>query len=216
MLTFYDFELSAECYQARFMLGVLALEYSRVDVEFYPGKEHESAWFTELSPLHLLPVLQDEGTTLYDVQAILVYLASRYDKTQSWYPCHSASMVAEVTQWLGFSRALAASSGAARLHESFFHLTNVEAARDRAHRLLRVLDEHLWFSEQQGREWLCSGPSPTVADIALFPDVALSEEGGVSRIDYPAVRRWTDRVKRLDGFVSMSGVFPAGPALAGN
>jgi len=37
----------------------------------------------------------------------------------------------------------------------------------------------------------------------------------VSRIDYPAVRRWTDRVKRFDGFVSMSGVFPAGPALAG-
>lgn len=210
MITLYDFELSAECYQARLMLGVLALEHSRIDVEFYPGKEHESAWFTELSPLQQLPVLHDDTTTLSDVQAILVYLASRYDETETWFPCRSASRLAETTQWLGLSRALTASSGAARLHESFFHLTDLEAARDRAHRLLRVLDEHLWFREQEGREWLCSGTHPTIADIALFPDVALSEEGGVSRIDYPAVRRWTDRVKRLDGFVSMSGVFPAG------
>jgi len=43
---------------------------------------------------------------------------------------------------------------------------------------------------------------------ALFPEVALSEEGGVSRADYPAVRRWTDRVKCVDRFVTMPGIFP--------
>ena len=41
----------------------------------------------------------------------------------------------------------------------------------------------------------------------------VSEEGGISRQDYPAIRRWTDRVKRIPGFVVMSGVFPAGPQL---
>jgi glutathione S-transferase len=41
--------------------------------------------------------------------------------------------------------------------------------------------------------------------------VILSEEGGVSRQDYPAIRRWTDRVKRIPGFTVMPGVFPAGP-----
>ena len=38
----------------------------------------------------------------------------------------------------------------------------------------------------------------------------LSEEGGVIRIDYPAIRRWCDRVKRIPGFIVMPGVFPAG------
>ncbi|MGO4835058.1 glutathione S-transferase, partial [Rhizobiaceae sp. 2RAB30] len=52
------------------------------------------------------------------------------------------------------------------------------------------------------------------ADIACFPYIALSEEGGVSRQDYPAIRRWMDRVKRVPGFSVMSGVFPAGPARA--
>lgn len=214
MITLYDYELSADCYQARLALALLGLEYSRVDVEFYPGTEHETEWFTDLSPLQQLPVLCEEETTLYDAPAILVYLAARHDPTASWYPGGDPALVGQVTQWLGFSRALAGSAGAARLHESLGHLTDVDAARSRAHALLRVLDEHLWFGEQEGRDWLCAADRPTIADLAVFPDVALSEEGGVSRIDYPAVRRWTDRVKRIDGFVPMSGIFPAGPVAA--
>ena len=39
----------------------------------------------------------------------------------------------------------------------------------------------------------------------------LSEEGGISRMDYPALRRWTDRVRRIPGFKVMPGIFPASP-----
>jgi len=39
--------------------------------------------------------------------------------------------------------------------------------------------------------------------------VVLSEEGGISRLDYPALRRWTDRVKRIPGFEVMPGIFGA-------
>ena len=88
---------------------------------------------------------------------------------------------------------------------------DLESCQSGAHRLLRVLDEHLWFREQEGRDWACSAAEPTVADIAIFPDVALSEEGGISREDYPAVRRWTERVQRLPGFVDMPGLFPVAP-----
>ncbi|MYI15929.1 MAG: glutathione S-transferase, partial [Acidimicrobiaceae bacterium] len=34
------------------------------------------------------------------------------------------------------------------------------------------------------------------------------------RQDYPALHRWTDRVKRIDGFTPMPGVFFAAPARA--
>ena len=44
--------------------------------------------------------------------------------------------------------------------------------------------------------------------------IMLSEEGGISRQDYLAIRRWCDRVKRTEAFIVMSGVFPAGPAKA--
>jgi glutathione S-transferase len=51
-----------------------------------------------------------------------------------------------------------------------------------------------------------------LSSIACFPYVMLSEEGGISRPPYPAIRRWTDRVKRIPHFTLMSGVFGASPA----
>ncbi len=73
---------------------------------------------------------------------------------------------------------LAPTASAARLHEGFGHDVDVDRARAGAHRLFRVLDEHLWFAEQEGRDWLCGPGHPTIADIACFPGVMLSEEGG--------------------------------------
>ena len=40
----------------------------------------------------------------------------------------------------------------------------------------------------------------------------LAPEGGVSLLDFPALRRWTDRVKRIPGFSVMAGIFPASPS----
>lgn len=211
MITLYDYELSAECYQARLMLGVLGLAHERVDVEMYPSRQHESEWFRELSPQARLPVLRDGAVLLDDPHAIATYLARRYDTDERWYPDAPATLGA-VQGWLGFARSFAASSGEARLAVSFDADGDLSALRSEAHRLLRALDDHLWFGEHSGRPWLLDGEHPTVADVVLFPDVALSEEGGVDRIDYPAVRRWTDRFKRIDGFAAMSGIFPAGPA----
>lgn len=204
----YDFELSAECYQARLMLSALGLDYERADVEYFPSGEHTSAWYTRISPMQQLPALQDGDRVLSGPHPVLVHLATTYDRERTWCP---PDRLAQVVTWLGFGTAFAASGGAARLHASLFHLTDVEAARREAHRLLRVLEDHLWFAEAEGDRWLCGGEHPTIADLAVFPEVVLSEEGGVSRIDYPAVRRWTDRVKRIPGFVAMSGTFPTSP-----
>jgi glutathione S-transferase len=114
--------------------------------------------------------------------------------------------------WLAFADAVTGTASAARLHDGFFYEFDVDACRAGAHRLFRVLDEHLWLAERERQDWVCSSANPTIADIACVPYVMLSEEGGISRQDYPAIRRWTDRVKRLPGFIVMPGVFPAGPA----
>jgi glutathione S-transferase len=95
-----------------------------------------------------------------------------------------------------------------------FYEFDIDKCRAGAHALFRVLDEYLWFAEQQGQDWLCPGDHPTIADIACFPYVMLSEEGGISRLPYPAIRRWADRVKRIPGFTLMPGIFMADPALA--
>ena len=213
MIRLYDYELSGNCYKLRLMMSILGIEHETVPVDFHPGEEHKSAWFRELNPLGQLPVIEDDGLVLRDAQAILVHLASNYDPTERWYPLGDPGLLGVIGQWLAFSDGITATAAAARLHDGLFRDVDVEACRAGAHRLFRVLDEHLWFREAEGQDWICPGQHPTIADIACFPYVILSEEGGVSRQAYPAIRRWTDRVKRIPGFIVMPGVFPAGPVM---
>jgi glutathione S-transferase len=209
MLTLYDYELSGNCYKVRLLLNMLQVPFTARAIDFHPVREHKSDWFLKLNPLGQLPVIDDDGLVLRDAQAILVYLASRYDESGRWYPRDDAAALGKVSQWLGFAEGLTTTAGAARLHDTQFLDVDIGKCRAGAHALLRILDEHLWFAEQEGQQWLCSVDHPTIADLACFPYVMLSEEGGVFRMPYPAIRRWGERVKHLAGFKPMSGIFPA-------
>ena len=212
MLTLYDYELSGNCYKVRLLMAFLKLSYSQRVIEFYPSKQHKSREFLDINPLGQLPVLSDQDIIIRDAQAILVYLATKYDKQKIWYPTDKAALLAQVSEWLFFANELTSTSSAARLHDGFFYTDiRVRECREKAHDLFRVFDEHLYFNEQQGHYWVCKSKHPTIADIACFPYTILSEEGGISRINYPAIRRWCDRFKRIPYFKLMSGVFPGSP-----
>jgi glutathione S-transferase len=203
----YDFELSGNCYKVRLLLNILGLAYDRITVDFYPGREHKSDAFLNLNPLGQIPVLDDEGLILRDAQAILAYLARKYDPTQLWFPQSDPALMGQILMWLAFANEISTSSGAARLGDAYFYPVDIEQARKDANQLFRILDEHLWFSEIEHDGWICPTPHPTIADLACFPYVILSEEGGISRLPYPAIRRWTDRVKLIPGFSLMAGVY---------
>lgn len=47
---------------------------------------------------------------------------------------------------------------------------------------------------------------PTIADVAVFPYVALAPDGNIDLTSYPHVLAWIDRIKRLPGFVGMIGI----------
>ena len=208
MITLHDYELSGNCYKIRLMLGFLGVGYTTRHVDFYPGLEHRSEAFRAINPLAQLPVLDHDGFVIRDAQAILTYLASTFDKGGSWGFGTSPRRDGGIAQWLAFAGELTGSIGAARLHDAFFFELDADAARLRGRELLRILDAHLWFQEREAHGWLASGESPSIADIACFPYVMLSEDADLPREEYPSVRRWLDRFKRIDGFRVMSGIFP--------
>ena len=210
MITLYDYELSVNCYKVRLLLNFLSVPHKLHSIDFFPGWEHKSEWFKEINPLGHIPVVDDDGYILRDSNAILIYLATKYDDGLKWYPTQQAELQGEVSQWMMFSEGTTNTASAARLHDSLGYEFDIDACRSGAHRLFRVLDEHLWFREQQNLPWLCSAEFPTLADLVIFPDVILSEEGGINRVSYPAIRRWTDRFRRLPSFSLMAGVLPAG------
>jgi glutathione S-transferase len=192
------------------MMSILDVEYESIPIDFYPGLEHKGEEFKKINPLGHIPVIDDDGFMMRDAHAILVYLAAKYDPTGLWYPTGDPELIGETAQWMLFAEGTTNTSSAARLYVNLgYDFFDIDACRAGAHKLFRVLDEHLWFREREDKDWVCSGDHPTIADIAIFPDVVLSEEGGISRLDYPALRRWTDRVKRIPGFTVMPGIFPA-------
>jgi len=67
-------------------------------------------------------------------------------------------------------------------------------------RALKVIDDALG----NGR-WL-AGDDPGIADLAVYPYLALSPEGGIDLVPYPDILRWFGDICRLDGYVGMPGM----------
>jgi glutathione S-transferase len=208
MIKLFDYALSGNCYKVRLLLELLGLDYQRQPIDFYPGFEHRKDDFLEVNPLGQLPVLEDDDMVIRDAQAILVHLASNYDRSGQWYPLKEPRRLGQIQIWLAFADSITATISAARLHHAMFFEIDVEKATAGGIRLMRILDEHLWYQELRDQAWLCAGASPTIADIACFPYVALSEEAGIELHEWPAIQRWLERFMRIDGFAPMAGMKP--------
>jgi glutathione S-transferase len=200
----YDYILSGSCYKVRLFLNILGLEYDKAPVDFYPGKDHKKPDFLALNPLGQLPVLVDGELILRDAQSILLYLASRYDDSNTWFPDNAAAR-GRVAMWTAFGGGEIMAASAARLHDILNYPFDIEQQRKNAHAAFVILDDHLAEQEIKGCDWL-AGAGPTIADIACFPYVALSQDGGIARDEYAAIERWLRRVIELPGYLDMPGI----------
>lgn len=191
----YDLELSGNCYKVRLLAALLGVPLQIVPVDFLNGA-HKKSPVVDLNPFGELPVFQDGDVTLRDSQAILVYMARKWGG-ESWLPTEPSDL-AQVVEWLMVAEnEIARSLNDARLHDKFGYKLDVGQAREKATRILGILESRL----KRG-DWLALG-HPTIADIACMPYVALGHEGGISLEQYPAVKAWIGRIKALPGFVGM-------------
>lgn len=198
MLRLYDFELSGSCYKIRLFLNILGLDYEKVPVDFI-NKEHKSEQYTTLNPLGEIPIFEDGALRLRDAQAIMVYLAKKYDHTQQWYP-EDAESSGRVSQWLATGGGEIMNAAGARLVKILNYPLDLGKLQAGAHRVFKIMDDHL-----ASRDWLELG-HPTIADIACFPYTAMAGEGGIDLTPYPNVLEWIDRMKQLPHFIPMPGI----------
>jgi glutathione S-transferase len=206
-MTLYDYILSDDCYKVRLLLSMLRIKYAPRKVNLHPGRETETTAFLSINPLGRIPVLQDGDLVLGDPQAILTYLALRYDADRRWLP-HDPWAAAKVAGWLAFACRDLDAVSLLRMNRVTSVQHDPPGLFERAAAALTVLDDHLAEGEILGHEWLAGGECPTIADIAVFPPAALAADGGLPIERYPAMWRWIDRVKQLDGFIVMPGITP--------
>ncbi len=210
MIQLHDYPLSGNCYKLRLLLHWLGLPYETLPVDFYPGLQHRSASFIDtVNPRGQLPVLRDGDFLLRDAQAILVYLASRYDTAHRWYP-EDARTRGRITMWLALADELTRTASAARLHHAFGFPADLPRCTEGALAAFQLLDDHLAEQGALGEHWLAAA-QPTIADIACFPYVALASEAHLDLMPFAALRAWVDRLRHLPGFIGMAGILA--PAL---
>ncbi|MEI2580178.1 glutathione S-transferase family protein [Scytonema sp. PRP1] len=199
MIKLYGHELSGNSYKAKLMLSLLGLDYEWIKVDLLAGA-HKQPEFLALNSFGQVPVLVDENTVLPDAQAILVYLARQYGG-ESWLP-REASPMSRVIRWLSTTAGeIRQGPEAARLYYLLKATSiNLEQANQKAEFILTQLNDHL-----ADRQWL-ELERPTIADVAVFPYVALAPDGKISLDNYPNVLAWIERVKHLPGFVGMIGI----------
>lgn len=200
MIKLYGHEISGNSYKVRLLLSLLNLEYEWIKVDLMKG-EHKSPEFLALNSFGQVPLLVDGDKILADAQSILVYLARQYGGDQ-WLPLDSLSL-SRVVRWLSTAAGeVRQGSEHARLYYLFGAGTNIniERATQKSEFILAQLNQHL--SE---RTWL-EFEHPTIADIAVFPYVALAPDGKISLDPYPNVQRWIARIKELPNFIGMQGI----------
>lgn len=192
----HHFPLSGHAHRVQLFLSLLGLPVEIVPVNVLKG-EQKSPEFLAMNPFGQIPVIQDGDVTLADSNAILTYLARRYDEAGQWLP-QDPVRAAQVQRWLSVAAGpLAFGPGNARI-AVVFRRSKDEHALELSARLLKVMEGVL--GQQR---FLVQGEAPTLADIALYTYTAHAPEGGVSLAPFPAVRSWLARIEALPGFVGM-------------
>ncbi|MBI6922596.1 MULTISPECIES: glutathione S-transferase family protein [Pseudomonas] len=191
----YNFPKSGHAHRIELMLSLLNLPTELVFVDLAKGA-HKQPDFLALNPFGQVPVIDDNGTVIADSNAILVYLAKKYDNG-TWLPEEPAA-AARVQRWLSVAAGpLAFGPAAARLVTVFGAAFNTDEVITRAHTLLKVIDAELSKSP------FLAGNTATIADIANYSYIAHAPEGNVSLEPYANVRSWLARIESLPGFVPM-------------
>jgi glutathione S-transferase len=191
----YRSPVSGHCHRVELFLNLLGLPYELHDIDL-AGGAHKQPEFVKLNPWGEVPVLDDDGVILADSNAILVYLATRYDDG-CWLP-RDPVRAAQVQGWLSIAAGQIKNGPCnARLVNLVGAKYDHGEAKQISNALFAVLDPIL-----RERRFLI-GDQITIADISAYAYIAHAPEGGVSLEPYTAICAWQARIEAIPGFLPM-------------
>lgn len=187
MIKFY-FHPTPNPMKIALMLEETGLDYTLVPVDTFKGEQHAPE-FLKINPNAKVPAIDDDGTIVFDSNAILLYLAEKSGQLLG-----KPEEKGELLSWLMFvATGLGPFSGQA-VH--FQHMAPEELPyavnryRKEVQRHYRILDNRL-----AERQYLIND-SYSIADIAAWGwiDRAGRVLGENELAQYPNLKRWFDEV----------------------
>jgi glutathione S-transferase len=196
MLTLFNYPPSRNGWKVRLLLQHLGRTYCTVTVNILENGD-QRAEYRHINPTGKVPAIQlDDGRTLAESNAILVYLA----EGSPYLPIDPFDR-AKVLQWMSFEQEQVKSTiGTLRYWMHTGELSHrsselVEGKRKVAQHALGILDREF------ARQPFITGDRYTVADMDLFAYGTCAEDIGVGLDPFPHFCSWNTRVEAQPGFL---------------
>jgi glutathione S-transferase len=169
-ITLHGTKLSGHAHRVELLLRMLGLPYAYRDA---PAAVRATPAFLALNPLGQVPVLEDGSLVLADSNAILAYLARRYDPAGHWLP-DAPESAAAVQRWLSIAAGEVSFGPAAARAITLWNMrgdADPVRAKAIAGRLLAFMEGHL----ASPRAFLAAGHASERAAVAPLLEGAQPE-----------------------------------------
>jgi len=186
----YYLPLVGACRSVLMVGKALGLEFNKKIINTLKG-EQMNPDFIKINPQHSIPTLVDNGFTIWESRAILVYLVEKYGKDDALYP-KDIQKQAVINQRLYFDMALMYPTLANYYYKAF--TTGQFGSEEDYKKVQETFDFLNTFLE--GQDYV-AGDQYTVADIAILANVSNFDVVGFDISKYPNVARWYDHVKKI-------------------
>lgn len=177
--------------KALWALGEVGVTFERIDIGGPFGGLDEPA-FAALNPNKRIPVLEDDGTIVWESNAIIRYLAANYAEGTLWHP--DPGLRSEADRWMAWMQTT--------LYRDFIDLfwgvvrsppekqdpDRLAALARRLARHYRILDQHL------SAQPYVAGESFTMGDIPAGTTLYRYFEMDIERPALPHLEAWYARL----------------------
>ncbi|KAK4877098.1 hypothetical protein RN001_009604 [Aquatica leii] len=192
----YTQDMSPTCRSVYLTAAALDLKLELITVDVWKNQQFSKS-FLEINPTHTIPTLDDDGTIVWDSNAINIYLVSKYGKDDSLYP-NDINIRAVINQRLFYNANvifhLAKSLILKTAKRKPFDKDDVTEIR----KIYEVIEKFLETTTWMGCDTV------TIVDFAIFSFVLfLVTCEPLDSIVFPRVSKWVQKMKNLPYFYVM-------------
>lgn len=185
----YGDKRSGNCLKILYTCDYLGLSYDWIDIDIMQGESRTPA-FLARNPAGQVPCVEfDDGRTLSQSNAILLYLARDSDLIPA-----DAWQQAKMYEWLFWEQySHEPTIAVCRFQKVYLGKTDAEldpSKVEKGKQALALMDDYL-----NSKQWLV-GATLSLADISLIAYTRLAHEGGFRLADYKQLGDWIIRVEQ--------------------
>jgi glutathione S-transferase len=197
MLQIWGPPTSINVQKVMWTVGELGLEYTRREAGGQDGGLDKQE-FARLNPHRRIPVIDDDGTVVWESNAIVRYLAAKYGAGGLWPEDPAGRAIAD--EWMEWAATtlqrpvLIAFNGVMRTQPRRQNVKMIMNTVKRLQELYEVLDRHL-----EDRDFI-AGDALTIGDIAAGATLYRYYNMDVPRPKNPNLEAWRDRLKEREAY----------------